>query len=645
LLLVLLFCIHATAATPPHATAGILDLRNWHWRQDGPVPLHGQWAFHWKQLLSPAAFPTQAPPTAYVDVPNPWNGYVPGPWHRKGQGYATYRLKVLLPKDNSSLALKYTLAVTAMEVYANGHLLVRQGKVGTSPETMTPDYRPGYVPLPLQGDTLELVAHVSNFHYFEGGLWDTFTIGPEEHIQKQRIASISRDFFVVGCFVIMGLYHLCAYFFMRQAKALMLFAVFCFLLAVRITVTGEFVIHVISPWNWWCNVHTEFLSLYLGVPTLVAFSFYLFPAEFSRRVLRVLVGVSAVFVLAVLVLPPYAFTHTLPFYQVLMLVSLGYGLSVYVRAWRNKREGGGYFLVGFLVLGLCIVNDILYTTFIIESVQLFYVGLFFFILSQAAMLTKRFSRAFFYLQNANQELESANEEVHRQNEQLTNLNNELDSLVYRVSHDLRSPVASVMGLIGIARLEKDSGRIMEYMDLQEKTLHRMDAFIRDIISYSRNKRTSLSPQPVDFESMVKDVFADHSHLENAEKIEKTVQVNQPGDFVSDKRRLSIVLSNLLSNAIRYHDTTKPRPEITISVATDARQARIEIRDNGQGIGPEHVGRVFEMFYRANEKTKGSGLGLYLVKEAVEKMGGSISVESQLGTGTTFFITLPNLKPQ
>jgi signal transduction histidine kinase len=204
-------------------------------------------------------------------------------------------------------------------------------------------------------------------------------------------------------------------------------------------------------------------------------------------------------------------------------------------------------------------------------------------------------------------------------------------------------VASVMGLIDISRFEEDPKEIMHYMDLQEKTLHRMDSLIQDIIDYSKNKRTDLLLASIELRTLLSDIIADHSHLENASLIEITMQVNQPGDFVSDKRRLSIVLSNLLSNAIRYHDMAKAKPKITIAVTTDARQARIEIRDNGQGIGAEHVERIFEMFYRANETTKGSGLGLYLVKEAVEKIGGTIGVQSELGKGTAFLIILPNLE--
>jgi signal transduction histidine kinase len=637
------------AAVPPSAVKGVLDLHQWHWESDGTVPLHGEWEFYWNQLYSSADLKEKKVIPQHHRVPGVWNSHVPGNWFDKGKGYGTYRLKIVLPRNTKPLALKYMTAATAMEVYVNGRKISSQGSVGTSAQTMRPAYAPDYVPLPVQGDTTEIIVHISNYHYFEGGLWDTLSIGQENSIRQQWLGAINLDFFVLGCFVLMGFYHLCIYLFLRNNQAVLVFSLVCLLVAARILVTGEVIINLLTHWNWSVLVHMEFLSFYLLVPVFTLFSYYLFPEELSPRILRLTFWVSAAFIGIVVVCPPFVFTHTLRFFQALVLVLIGYGLLTYIRAWINQKEGSSYFLLGFLVLAACVVNDILHNAFVIQTKQLFYVGLFVFVFSQAIVLSKRFSLAFLHLQNANQELELANEElqtkseeIFHKNEQLTQLNTELDSLVYRVSHDLRSPVASVMGLIDISRGEEDVNEVMHYMQLQEKTLRRMDALIQDIIDYSRNKRTELTHEAVDFRKLATDIIADHSHLENAERIDIQPEVDQPVAFVSDVKRLTIVLSNLLSNAIRYHDLHKEKPFIRLHVAVTPLEAVIEIRDNGQGIGAEHLDRIFEMFYRANEHAKGSGLGLYLVQEAVTKLKGTIQVRSERGQSTTFRVVVPNL---
>ena len=120
-------------------------------------------------------------------------------------------------------------------------------------------------------------------------------------------------------------------------------------------------------------------------------------------------------------------------------------------------------------------------------------------------------------------------------------------------------------------------------------------------------------------------------------------VNSQGQFFTDSRRLKIILSNLISNAIKYHSVRKENPFIEVKVECDSRKAVIRIIDNGSGIEEKHHENIFKMFYRGNENTKGSGLGLYIVKETVEKIQGSILVSSTVGKGSEFVITLPSLK--
>ena len=127
-----------------------------------------------------------------------------------------------------------------------------------------------------------------------------------------------------------------------------------------------------------------------------------------------------------------------------------------------------------------------------------------------------------------------------------------------------------------------------------------------------------------------------------DRIRKEIFIHGDRQFFSDHYRLSLILNNLISNAIKYSDPKKDESFINISIELDTEQASLIFRDNGIGIDNAYIQKVFNMFFRATETNEGAGLGLYIVKEAVEKLCGTIQLESQPGKGTTFRIALPNL---
>ncbi len=652
-----LFLVFATgiqswAISPPNATKGVLDLSQWNWEKDGVADLNGEWAWYWEKLYKPQEFYEVKPPqvTSYVQVPGVWNSYVPGsPW-LAGQGYATYRLKIIFPPTSKPLALKVLTASTALELYIDGQKMGQEGKVGTSAETMIPTYKPFQAIFMPASDTIDVVIQVSNFYYRKGGLWNVLKIGPADQIHELRIRNLTRDYFLAGCFLLIGLYHLFLYMFLRRNMVPLWFSLFSGLMMIRILTIGEYAINIWADWSWSTIIHVELSTFFLAPLILAIFSHYLFPQEISRRFVAWIVGVSLVFVALVVFTPPIVFTYAVRPVQVFIVISSAFAGAAYFKAWRNKRTGSTYFLVGFVVLMVVVLNDIMFTSFLVHTAHLFYLGLLVFVFSLALTLSRQYSMAFSHLEQANEALANANAQLTTQNqtiqhtnEQLTKLNAEMDGVVYRVSHDLRSPIASVLGLMGLARLEKRPEEIQAYMDMQEKTLRRMDLLIQDIIDYTQNNNTELKCESVNFHMLIEEIITDHSHLENADKITKTIDVNQPCVFYSDAKRLSMILMNLISNAIRYHNLHQEKPFIHVKVDVNPQTATIVINDNGQGISQEHLDKIFEMFYRANYATKGSGLGLYIVKEAVEKLGGTIKVESAIGEGTTFTIEIRSLK--
>jgi signal transduction histidine kinase len=180
-----------------------------------------------------------------------------------------------------------------------------------------------------------------------------------------------------------------------------------------------------------------------------------------------------------------------------------------------------------------------------------------------------------------------------------------------------------------------------YLEMMRSSVNRMDAFIKEIVDLSRNSSQDVKPEKVDIKPLVTETFETLRYIPGAEKIDFSVDIIQSTEFYSDASRLRIILNNLIANAITYHNFSQEQPFIKVQVSVKNKFALIEVVDNGRGIKKEHQEKIFGMFYRASEDTKGSGLGLYIVKEAVAKLKGNIWLKSKWGAGTKFSIKILN----
>lgn len=240
------------------------------------------------------------------------------------------------------------------------------------------------------------------------------------------------------------------------------------------------------------------------------------------------------------------------------------------------------------------------------------------------------------------ERKNSEELLKTKNEELKKINEELDRFVYSASHDLRAPLTSLLGLISIAQTDRYINGITEHLDLMKRSVLKLDSFIIDIINYSRNARLDLDVEEINLETLVEETLDNLKYISSADKIEKFVDIKQSVPLYSDSKRISILLSNLISNAIRYHNLILDDPFIKIQGKVTRKEVVLKIIDNGKGIGKQYLTNIFEMFFRASEDSKGSGLGLYIVKETVHKLKGTVSVFSEVGKGSTFTVTIPNL---
>ncbi len=248
---------------------------------------------------------------------------------------------------------------------------------------------------------------------------------------------------------------------------------------------------------------------------------------------------------------------------------------------------------------------------------------------------------------AEQEKLRAAQALQSQNAELKKINKELDSFVYSVSHNLRAPLMSVLGLLDLAKHESNthSSELDQYFAMMESSIHKLDDTVKEILDYSRNSRQNLTIEKIDIRKVIEDHFEKMRFMPGSQHIEHITEINQLAPCYSDNYRLSVIMNNLISNSIKYHDPQKDRSYIIIEGQVTPEKISLKFSDNGIGIESRYLEKVFDMFFRGTEKNKGAGLGLYIVKEAVEKLNGKIAIESVVGQGTTFAIDLPNVTRQ
>lgn len=230
------------------------------------------------------------------------------------------------------------------------------------------------------------------------------------------------------------------------------------------------------------------------------------------------------------------------------------------------------------------------------------------------------------------------------NIELKRLSEELDKLVYHAWHDLRAPIASAMGLINLAKGEKDIEVIQQYLNLQDKCLKKLDKLIRDLLDYKRNREMAVKTESIDFETAVEDALAACRCEDGGCGVDFEIIIDQNGEFVSDQTRLDMILKNLISNAIRYSKLDDIKPQIKVEIKSLGDQAKIIVQDQGIGIREDLHDRIFEMFFRGSNQSEGTGLGLYIVNETAQKLGGKVHLDSTVGEGSIFEVSIPNLVP-
>ena len=407
----------------PKAVKGVLDLSDWDLKKDGPVDLSGEYEFYWMQYLSPSDFSKEPLPekTGFIKVPGYWKDFEIEGIKLPGDGYATYRLSIILNKQKQSPALRLREISNAYILYIDGRNATSLGVPGKDRETTVPRQFHQAVAFEPQTSRIEIILQVSNFHHRRGGgPWEVIRLGTEKEIRGNYTRRLSLDLFLFGSIFIMALYHMGLFLFRKQDRSPLYFGIFCFLISTRLLTTGgRYLAFYLPNLGWEMLIKLEYLSFFLSVPVFALFLRSIFP-KFSKRVLRVLEVLSIIFSCIVLFTTARFFSYTVNPYEVITIFTILYGFYIVFVSFLDKNIEALILLVGLVFLGITIINDMLHVDQIIQTGFFTPFGLFVFILSHAFLISYRFSTAMTTVETQRKDLRDTLTTVETQRKDLRN---------------------------------------------------------------------------------------------------------------------------------------------------------------------------------------------------------------------------------
>ncbi|MCU0443684.1 MAG: sensor histidine kinase [Microscillaceae bacterium] len=646
---------------------GVLDLRQWDFAQQAYLNLDGNWEFYYGVFLSEADL-KQIQTKNYLQVPAAsWEGPIHQGKKVDGYGFATYHLRVLLPKNCPRLALKTIDQSTAYHLYVNGQLIGKRGQIGKTAAQHIPNAEVGIFTFDASQPELAITIHISNFSHRKGGLWHSWQLGTEAQIYQIREQALVTVIFLCGSLFIMGIYHILLYVVRPRDASIFYFAILCFILAWRVTTTNEVYLNNLLPglsFEWKSKL--EYLSTFMVSPFLATYLRLLFPEELSKKIVWAIHGYIWSFAILIFIFPTTVFSYfILPYYFFLVFVIIVF-IGTIIQAIRRGRKGSHLFLFGIVFLAITVINDALHSAVLINTLYLTPFGFLVFFLSQASFLAIRSSDAFNQVEilstelqtiNLNlekrvasrtQELAELNADLNLKNQKLAESNSIKDKLFSIIAHDFRAPLNSLKGVFELLRYDALSPEDFKNLVAGiSKNLNYTTNLLDNLLFWASSQLKGIEPQVIacDLGAIVQENIDLLSEIATQKQVKLTAHIAPTLQVWADVNMLRLILRNLIANAIKFSlkDT-----QIEVSAQIMGDFCQISVKDEGVGIDLATQAQLFQLDDKkiklGTAKEKGTGLGLLLCKEFVEKNGGIIWVESTLGEGAIFKFTLPNQQP-
>ncbi|MFA7429385.1 MAG: ATP-binding protein, partial [Rhodospirillaceae bacterium] len=393
----------AADAAPLSAVDGIVDARDWHFPE--PLPLNGAWRFAWKHLVPPAEASLLLDEGMLMPLPHMWNDGV-GDAPTPGFGFASYGLRVLLPRYSSGLALRVPEINSAFRMYINGELVLSQGQVGVTVALEVPRFQAGVVLLP-PAERLDILLHVSNFTHFEGGLGRAIMLGRAAPMVAERDRKVATDLLLAGAASMIGLYVFILWL-QRRNTEFLLFVGVTACIVWRVVAVGRlpFIAWPELPGMFLLRVEYAAAALFLGLYPM--FVERLFPGEMWKPLNRLLMAISGLVFLLSLFAPGHVFTQFRPFVAYSILATMIYVAGAAGLAVARHRPGAAWLIGSLLVLTAGVANDVLHFQRLINTTDMTALAFAAFMLGHAMVLGQRMNDAFTSVETLSRHLRDLN---------------------------------------------------------------------------------------------------------------------------------------------------------------------------------------------------------------------------------------------
>ena len=630
--MLLLFALAGSAAKaeqqPQH---GVIDLRQENFNRR--VTLSGEWAFYWKKLI----LPTNKDKGVFIHFPSKWTDLRVNGKKLPAFGYATYRLKLLLPKNEDSLRIVVPDVYCASRLYINGKLLMEVGKVADNAADFVPKWQyktVGFVP---RTDTTEVVLQISNFIHSKGGIKETLVIGKSNQITLERRRAEAIDLFLTGCLVMGGLFFLGLYLMGNRDKAILLFSLYSIIYGYRIIGVDNYVLHTIIPdLGWSTLIHLEYLTLFISIGLFALYTYYLYPKDVSRSIINSICATCFLFGVVTLVVKPYYFTQLIDPFLVVTVFCIAYAFYIYTVVFIRERPGSIYALMSSGVMMIIFTITLLIYWNIIGLQQfLNFIAYICFFFLQSLILSHRVS---FQLKEAKHEAEKA---LQAKSDFLSNM-----------SHEIRTPLNSVIGLSHLLLKNNPRPDQTEQLDIMLFSANNLLGIVNDILDYNKIEAGKIEFDEVEtnIAAIARNVVAGLQNAASEKRIALRIKIDERANVavLADSTRVFQVLNNLVHNAIKF--THEGYVELVLSVEAETETIltlKTEVIDTGIGISSEKQMVIFDRFTQADNSTSrsfgGTGLGLAISKRILDLQGSVLQVTSAEGYGSNFFFVQTFIK--
>lgn len=641
-LAVLIFCFLATFALS--AQQSVIDLSTVDFDKTQSLRLSGKWEFYWNQLLEPKDF-LHPQNLEWMNVPRPWNRDSKYP----ALGFATYRTTIKL-QPTIGLVLYFPVVNSAATFWVNGVKINSVGKVGSAKETHFAKLASTMVELPAMATKVEVVIQVSNFTYAIGGFSETPTLGKTSAILLSASRAQGIENFFAGSLIAMFIYQIILYFLFYRGKPYLWLALICLGAALRAMIMhgGSFLLPNLFPdvpWEFWKKI--EFGCVYATMSIFPLYIYYLFRERAPVWPLKFFVPVSILQCLITIVTPQYFYGMLLEITHLSFLLGFIYAGVVIGRAWKAGSNDAKIIFFGVLAsfpfIFLEILRNSVFVGLDIQFMYLVELGVLVFLLFQVYLLANHYAKAYKGLELMNQNLERLVEE---RSSELVSTSRLKDRLLSVMSHDIKSPLNSLRGILAIYNKGKiDQSEFSYYFKRIEGDLSKTSLLVDNILYWKAAQLKGVEVRHEKFEVglLIKentDLFQTIAH--NKSVLLTSVNLAE-GWIVFDRNILNMLLRNLISNAIKFSDKGD---EIKILFEQRPSDSVIKVVDKGVGMNQELI-EILKNPIKARSRIgtnqeEGTGIGLSFSLEYLEKAGGKLEIESEVGKGSVFTIVIPNL---